>query len=307
MLCDHRRNRYLGVLGRERHRVGPALFVLCHRRVPLDGLGAPRSISSNPGSASARVISRIRSGRKLRPSTESPGTDAGLSSPTSTRFDELVGLVALVRRLRRRLAAIGMMIGAAMDEQVIRELDPVPPPVPVHRVIAPDDGPDPSRARVGHPPLDGRQITGARSRQRVAPVRERMQHEVGHPELGAEFDQRLDVAPARVDAAVGYEADQVDALGPGERRAQHRVRRELAILDRLIDPGQVLHHDRAGAEVQMAHLGVAHLPLGQPDRAAGRVQLRVRIRRPVARRTPACSPARQHFRLRRARAPSRRG
>ncbi len=33
--------------------------------------------------------------------------------------------------------------------------------------------------------------------------------------------------------------------------------------------GEVLAHDRAGAQVEVTDLGVAHLPLGQPDGAPG--------------------------------------
>jgi hypothetical protein len=42
------------------------------------------------------------------------------------------------------------------------------------------------------------------------------------------------------------------------------------VRDGAADAGQVLHHDPAGANIQVADLGIAHLALGQPDiRAAG--------------------------------------
>ena len=49
-------------------------------------------------------------------------------------------------------------------------------------------------------------------------------------------------------------------------RAQRLVLEERAVLDRLVDPQQVLLDDRARAEVEVPDLGVAHLPLGQADR-----------------------------------------
>ena len=67
---------------------------------------------------------------------------------------------------------------------------------------------------------------------------------------------------------------------PSKRGLQHRVARQRAVGDGLVDARQVLADDRAGAEVEVADLGVAHLPLGQPDRAAAGRQLRVRVARP---------------------------
>src|SRR5204862_1759553 len=58
---------------------------------------------------------------------------------------------------------------------------------------------------------------------------------------------------------------------------QDLVARERAVRDRVVDARQVLAHDRAGAEVEVADLGVAHLPLGQPDGAPAGGQLRVRV------------------------------
>ena len=100
-----------------------------------------------------------------------------------------------------------------------------------------------------------------------------MDDQVGHALLRGELDQRLDVRPAGVDAAVGDEADQVQAPARARRAAsqaatQRLVLEEGAVGDRVVDPRQVLLDDRAGAEVEVADLGVAHLPVGQPDVAA---------------------------------------
>ena len=112
-----------------------------------------------------------------------------------------------------------------------------------------------------------------------------MDDEVGHALAGRELDAGLEVLPAGVDAAVGDEADQVQA--PARRfaaRAQAArsasFSKKLPSATRVVDPGQVLLDDRAGAEVEVADLGVAHLPVGQADVAARGRQLRVRVALP---------------------------
>ena len=64
------------------------------------------------------------------------------------------------------------------------------------------------------------------------------------------------------------------------RRAQRGVAEEAAVLDRLVDADEILLHDSAGAEVEVADLRVAHLALRQADCGTGRIELGVRIGRP---------------------------
>src|SRR5207248_9377951 len=101
-----------------------------------------------------------------------------------------------------------------------------------------------------------------------------------HVLRGRQLDQRLQVTLGRVDAAVRDEPEQVQASGVARadtRRQEHIVLGERSVFDRVVDAGQVLADDRAGAQVQMADLGVAHLALGQPDGAAAGGQLRGRV------------------------------
>ena len=107
-------------------------------------------------------------------------------------------------------------------------------------------------------------MAGAAVGRGVAPVRERVDHDIVHALAAGELDERAEVVHARVDAAVRHEPQQVQALGPA-RLAQCLVLEERAVLDRLVDPQQVLLHDRTRAEVQVAHLGVPHLALRQAD------------------------------------------
>ena len=78
------------------------------------------------------------------------------------------------------------------------------------------------------------------------------------------------------------------AAGGPARAAARRPRasagrvEERAVRDRRVDPGQVLEHRPAGAEVQVADLGVAHLPGRQADGVLGRPEDAVRPAREEA-------------------------
>jgi hypothetical protein len=130
------------------------------------------------------------------------------------------------------------------------------------------------------PPLDRPDELRARRRQRVAAVGEGVDHEVHDAGLRRHLQQPVDVLDARVHAAVGDEADQVHPRGALQRRQQHLVATERLDPGGLVDQRQVLLHDRSGAEVHMADLGVAHLPVGQSDGGAAGRQRRVRVARP---------------------------
>ena len=95
-----------------------------------------------------------------------------------------------------------------------------------------------------------------------------------------------------VNAAVGDQPQQVHPLRPCHRRAQHVVLCEPSLpasraaparallrapRDRLVDAHQVLRHDRACAQVQVADLRVAHLSLGEANGGAARQQRGVRV------------------------------
>jgi hypothetical protein len=107
-----------------------------------------------------------------------------------------------------------------------------------------------------------------------------VQDQVRNLHHGPEFDQRSDVAEAGVDAAVGHEADQMNALGRRERLSQNRVIGELISVHCLVDLREILDYHRSRPEVQMADLRIAHLALGQSDGATASSQGRVRVGRP---------------------------
>src|SRR5919198_2502824 len=84
--------------------------------------------------------------------------------------------------------------------------------------------------------------------------------------------------------AVGDEPEQVDVgaalLRTLEGAGERRVLEERSVRDCAVHPLEVLVEDAPGADRQVADLGVSHLPFGQPDGLAGRLQRRVRVARP---------------------------
>ena len=106
---------------------------------------------SKSGSTSARVISRARSGRKLKKMTASPSsTRARRPAPIDRRQHELVGLACGVAPLDRRAPASRRRTPSPCDDGVVAALTRVPALVAVHRVVAAHDRGDaaqPSRVQ----------------------------------------------------------------------------------------------------------------------------------------------------------------
>ena len=211
------------------------------------------------------------------------------------RFEELVRhtRVVLLLHVRDGLRRRGR---PGTHDRVERALGPLPPLVAIHRVVAAGDGRDPLLRQVG-------EVVDGGVRRDVAAVGERVDPGL----VGCEAEQCAEVVDVRVDASVGDEAEQVDVPAALERPAQGRALEERAVLDRLVHAHQVLEEDPAGADRQMADLGVAHLAGREADRLARRLQRRMRVPRPRAGRRPACRPGRRRCRGRAARSPTRPG
>src|SRR4051812_24466407 len=77
-----------------------------------------------------------------------------------------------------------------------------------------------------------------------------------------------------VDATIGYQSEKMEPMSTRLRESflGDLVSFEFALRNRLVDPGEVLINDSAGAEIQMAHFGIAHLAFGQPDINSARAQ-----------------------------------
>ena len=84
-----------------------------------------------------------------------------------------------------------------------------------------------------------------------------------------------------VHPAIGQKTQQVQppagCLSLPHRLLQDRVRAERSIPNCPADPGKVLIHDAAGADIHMADFGISHLVVRKSGIFSGRGKQRVRI------------------------------
>jgi len=80
----------------------------------------------------------------------------------------------------------------------------------------------------------------------------------------------------RVDAARAEERNQVEGAAGGPavsgEVSQHLVSSEVALIDRLVDPDQVLPDHPSRPEIEVPDLAVPHLTLGEADPEAARLE-----------------------------------
>src|SRR5262249_61208134 len=92
----------------------------------------------------------------------------------------------------------------------------------------------------------------------------------------ADLDEREQVLIDGVHSAFADEPHEVHGglSLPGELTGldERVILEKRAGLDRFADADEVLHHDAAGAQIQMADLAVAHLAFGKAHGATGRMQ-----------------------------------
>ncbi len=113
-----------------------------------------------------------------------------------------------------------------------------------------------------------------------------MHRDAGHLVPYAELEAGEQVLVDGVHPAGPEQADQVQgAAGVLEDCAEVGERleaEEVTALDALGDPHQILGHHPAGAQVEVADLGVPHLPLGEPHGEAAGLEQRARLALPQA-------------------------
>ena len=103
---------------------------------------------------------------------------------------------------------------------------------------------------------------------RVAAVQQRVNPHGRHALARRQLHERDEVAVVGMNATGADEPHGVQAPGllrPLARRDERGSRVERAVSDGGVDARQVLEHRATGAQVEVADLGVAHLPGGQAD------------------------------------------
>ena len=195
--------------------------------------------------------------------------------------NELVGhpaSVAGLHRGHRLLRAFAL----ARHQHGVGLCDPVPPLVAVHGVIAPANRGDGGAAQPGNVTAQLFEINRGRRRRGVPPV-EKGVYRHRNARAVEDAGQHGHVVLMRMHAAGGYQPQQVAGAAaffqPPDQPRQGGVGGQCAVRDGGIDAADVLIDDAAGAEVEMADLGIAHLAAGQPDLGAAGLQQRLRARR----------------------------
>jgi hypothetical protein len=206
------------------------------------------------------------------------GVDDGIAAleaaarPDHRGGHELIGLAERIGGFDGGRGARRVAGGLAMDDRVVAGLDPLPAVVAIHREVATADrcdagvrmGGDQTRLQVA----DETQATRGRG---IAPIEQRVDSDPRDPLASRELGEGDDVPVVGVDATRTDQTDDVQRAPSAPRvlarRDERRPGRERSVIDRGIDPRQVLEHRAARAEVEVADLRVAHLSGRQPDRS----------------------------------------
>jgi hypothetical protein len=105
--------------------------------------------------------------------------------------------------------------------------------------------------------------------------------DVAQAPSGGPAEKPSQVVDVAVDTAVGAQTQEMKGAPTLEKAigelVEGRILGDAAVADRLADAHQFLADDSAGTDGEMPHLGIPHLPVGQADRSAARLDHRVGI------------------------------
>ena len=196
------------------------------------------------------------------------------------RNHELVGHARVIGSLHCFVRG-GRMLADALGNGVIGLLDALPAVVAVHRVIAAGNRGDAADLDRVDLRLQAVDIFDTGLRGRVAAVHEAVEAHLAQTVAARQLEQREHMVDMRVYAAIGQQAENmqggVKPLALVDRAHERLVGEKVAVLDGLGDAGQLLIDDTARADVGVADLGVAHLPVRQTDIQAGGADIRHRV------------------------------
>ena len=190
-------------------------------------------------------------------------------SANNGRFHELIVFIARISGLQARNGGIGLELAFCQGHQIVSLLNAVPTVVAVHGVVAANDRGDAAFAQRGKFVFEFRQRLFSAARRSIAAVEEGVQIDFIRAAFGCQLNHRHDVVFVAVDAARRHQAHDMHGFACGngfiDRAGQYRVGEEGAFFDFNVQAGEILIHDTARAEVDVAHFGVAHLTIRQTD------------------------------------------
>ncbi len=192
---------------------------------------------------------------------------------------ELVGHALVVRALHG-LRHIGRSVAHAVHQQVVSHLHSLPTLVAVHGIVTADDRRDLARA-LRQMRLDVGDEALAALGIGVATVHEAVHEGILDAIMSRYVAKFVEVFYRRVNAAVRRQAHKMNVrallLGVLESLHDLGIFEDRAVGARAVDLHQILIHHAARADIEVAHLRVAHLTVGQTDVFAVGAQLRVGI------------------------------
>ena len=191
---------------------------------------------------------------------------------TDHRLHKLVRYAVFIA-LGHGIHGVGILHALTVDHGVVGHLQPLPAFVAVHGVVAAHDGGDLAHAdlvalfhALGYKVLaaGGGHIPAVQKGVDIDPLQALV---LGHLQQGPKVLHRGVYAAAREQAVQVQAAALFQAIVHG--LVIGGVLEKFAGFNGAADPGQVLEHHPAAADVGVAHLAVAHLPGGQTHIQSG--------------------------------------
>ena len=279
-LCrDDLADRALELLGRIGYRQGQRLVILrcADKAQRIHAFFAHKAVklrqSERPCHLSGAVRAEVHEYHAVALVHDALGAhDDGLN--------KLVGYVCLVAVLDC-LHGVGVHCALAADNGVVACLDSVPALVAIHAVKSALDGRDLRVAEGDALVVELCYILDGTSRRNVASVEEAVDIDLFKAAPFSHVEDRKYVIYMAVYAAVGQKAEDMQRLAGGFGIVHcldvGRVFKKAAVCYGVVYARQILKHDAACADIRVADLAVAHLPLGQTDVKPGGGQLRICI------------------------------
>ena len=179
-------------------------------------------------------------------------------------LDELIGDLGIVGCLHSGDGIVGCRKRGCAHDGLVGPGNTVPTLVAIHRVIATRNACHAHgvlETALGDEVLQLLHVALAARRRDVAAVHERMHAHIADAAFHGMFDKRIQVLVAGMHAAIGEQAHEMQC---GTRRnsiVDHGIIADGAGAASHVDARELLMHHAAGADVEMPHLGVAHLTL----------------------------------------------